>query len=79
MVFPELESCGPRNMGFGDKIQLDLNLPVINRARRSDRVSWGHQTTSLGLRRVGLNRSSTEQQPHRQPRGNLQHLHVVQQ
>jgi hypothetical protein len=36
VFFPELESCCPKNKGFGDKILLDLNLPVINWARRSD-------------------------------------------
>jgi hypothetical protein len=36
VVFPELESCCSRNKEFGDKIQLDLNLSVINRVRRSN-------------------------------------------
>jgi hypothetical protein len=35
---PELESCCSRNKGFGDKIRLDLNLPVISRVRRSNRA-----------------------------------------
>jgi hypothetical protein len=37
VAFPELESCFPGNKGCGDQIQLDLNLPVINWVRRSDR------------------------------------------
>jgi hypothetical protein len=37
VIFPDLESCSPRNKGLRDKIRPDLNFPGTNRDRRSDR------------------------------------------